>query len=141
MLYELSHYNVVHYCRTSRVGRGLSIFVHQSLQFFVREDLFIGIPSCKLFSGKTVLIGCFYWPPGTDIGSFIDVLASTLDLINNEDNICFLLGDFNNLFKSENHSLTLDFLNTLYSSYLQPLIYKPTRVTSSSDTFFNIFFE
>ena len=39
-------------------------------------------------------------------------------------NICFL--------KSENHKLTSDFIDTIYSYGVFPLISKPTRVTSTS---------
>ena len=69
------------------------------------------------------------------------MLASTLDLVNIERKLCFLLGDFNlDLLKSETHARTLDFLNILYSSSFYPLIYKPTRVTKSSATLIdNIF--
>jgi hypothetical protein len=63
-----------------------------------------------------VVIGCIYRPPNSDIGSFIDILASTLDLINNEDEMCFLLGTYIiHVCNSENHSLTSDFLKILYT--------------------------
>lgn len=53
----------------------------------------------------------------------------------------FLLGDFNiNLLNSDNHLLTSEFLDVLYSNSLFPLINKPTRVHLNSATLIdNIF--
>ena len=62
-------------------------------------------------------------------------MASTLDRITKEGKMCYILGDYNiNLFKSETHSPTQDFLNNLYSNYFYPIIHKPTRVTDRSAT-------
>ena len=56
-------------------------------------------------------------------------------LINNEDKLCYIFGDFNiNLFKNKLDSLTGDFLNILYSSYFFPLIHKSTQVKENSAT-------
>ena len=62
-------------------------------------------------------------------------MASALDQITREGKMCYILGDYNiNLFKSETHSPTQDFLNNLYSNYFYPIIHKPTRVTDRSAT-------
>ena len=63
------------------------------------------------------------------IKDFNESLSNSLDLINNEDKLCYILGDFNiNPFNYKSDPLTGDFLNILYSSYFYPLIYKSTRV-------------
>lgn len=153
MFYDIPLYKAVHNYRSLRVGGGVSIYAHNSLQYCVREDLapplknidvealFIEITSCSFFGGRNVIIGCVYRPPDIDIGCFNDMLASTLDMINMERKQCFLLGDFNlDLLKSETQARTSDFLNILFSSSFYPLIYKPTRVTKSSATLIdNIF--
>lgn len=102
MLYDLPLYKAVHRYRTQGAGGGVSIYVHNSLQFCVREDLalalrsidaealFTEITSCSLFGGRNVIVGCVYRPPDTDIGGFNDVLASTLAMINLERQLCFL---------------------------------------------------
>lgn len=47
----------------------------------------------------------------------------------------YILWDYNiNLFKSETHSLTQDFLNNLHSNYFYPIIHKLTRVIDRSAT-------
>lgn len=82
-----------------------------------------------------MIIGCIYRPPDTDINSFNDVFAASLDVINKEGKLCFLHGDFNiNLVNGENHSPTADFINVLFSSYFYPVITKPTSVTHNSAT-------
>ena len=55
---------------------------------------------------------------------------------------CVILGDFNfDLLKFESHPGTNDFLSTLVSSYFQPQILRPTRITDHSATpIDNIFF-
>jgi len=57
-------------------------------------------------------------------------------------NKCVILGDFNlDLLKFETHSGTNDFLNILVSSYFQPQILQPTRITDNSATIIDkIFF-
>ena len=153
MLYDIPLYKAVHCCRPRRTGGGVSIYVHTSLQFCVREDLahelknidvealFIEITSCSFFSGRNVIIGCVYRPPDTDSVSFNDTLGTILEMINTERKLCFLLGDFNlDLFKCETQARTSDFLNILFSCSFYPLINKPTRVTKSSATLIdNIF--
>lgn len=151
--FDIPNYHSLHHCRTGRGGGGVSIYVHHELQVKPRDDLvlnsescdveslFLEIPSCDVFAGKCVIIGCIYKPPDANIEYFNSSLACVLNKINREGKVCFLLGDFNiNLFHSESHSLTADFLNMLYTNSLYPLITKPTRVTASSATLIdNIF--
>ena len=86
-------------------------------------------------NNKNLVIGGVYRPPDTDIICFNNSLTISLELINKEKKMCHILGDFNiNLFKSETHSPTEDFLNQLYSSYFYPTISKPTRITDKSAT-------
>ena len=62
-------------------------------------------------------------------------MTNTLELINKEGKMAYILGDYNlDLFKSKTHSPTLDFLNNLYSNYFYPIITVPTRVTEKSAT-------
>ena len=78
VIYDIPPYNAVHHWRTLRVGGDVSIFVHKSLQFLLRqhitltsdnsddESLFIEITSFSSLGGKEVVIGCDYQPPDTD---------------------------------------------------------------------------
>lgn len=143
-LYNLSHYNAIHSCREMKRGGGVSLYVSDSFNYILRKDLsndfnltlveslFIEIPSCCLFKGKSIVIGCIYRPPASDINTFIDALDSTLDIISKEHKLCLLHGDFNLNILHADHTATHDFLNTLYSVNFYPLITKPTRVTTHS---------
>ena len=58
-----------------------------------------------------------------------------LSKISKENNICYLMGDFNsNLMNHQSHSVTGEFLDALYSNVFFPLITRPTRITSHSAT-------
>lgn len=82
-----------------------------------------------------IIFYCVYRPPDTDLNNFNESMANTLVQISKEGKMCYILGDYNiNLFKSETHSPTQDFLNVLYSNYFYPIIHKPTRVAARSAT-------
>ena len=116
-LYDLSNYNAIHYHIELRVGGGGSLFLHKDIQFIHRDDLMIQsesvivesifvIPSVPILV-ENVIIGCVYRPPDTDIDNFSGALSITLDLINKEGKLCYLLGDYNiNLFMNEQHTQT-----------------------------------
>ena len=69
-------------------------------------------------------------------------INTVIEKIHYENKYCVILGDFNlDLLKFETHSGTNDFLNILVSSYFQPQILQPTRITDNSATLIdNIFF-
>ena len=55
--------------------------------------------------------------------------------ISKENELLFIMGDFNvNLLNYESHNDTNDFINTMISHCLLPLILHPTRVTDHSAT-------
>lgn len=74
----------------------------------ITESIFIEIPSCQQFNGDSILIGCIYRPPDSDINPFIDAFYSTLEKINKEGKICFLLVDNMNMLKCD-LTQTVDF--------------------------------
>lgn len=97
------------------------------------ESIFIEITLSR--SDKKIIIGCVYRPPDADIAHFNDSMTHTLELINKEGKMAYILGDYNiDLLKCVTNSLTLDFLNNLYSNYFFPIITEPTRVTDKSAT-------
>lgn len=98
------------------------------------EAVFIEMFKCGCFGGQTAIIGCIYRPPDNDIDIFNEALSSMLEIMSDKNRTCVLLGEFNiNLLKHESNS-SIEFLNTLYSYYFDPLIDKPTRITCSSAT-------
>ena len=149
--YGLHGYNSEHKYRRSRGGGGVSIFVENSIEYFVREDLcyqndnietlFIEIDKDQIGKDKNVLIGVIYRPPDTDIKSFNTSISEILSTIKNENKLTYFLGDFNiNLLNIEKHQDSQEFVDMMYSQTLFPNITKPTRVTMKSATLIdNIF--
>ena len=67
-------------------------------------------------------------------------LNKLLENISKEQKSIFLLGDFNvNLFNYNEHNQINEFLDSLASNSFIPLILKPTRITSHSNTLSNTF--
>ena len=86
-LFDIPNYNAFHHCRTAKSGGGVSIYLHNDFQFKLRDDLalnfeccdveslFLEIPSCDIFDGKCVVIGCIYKPPDSNIEQFQSCLC------------------------------------------------------------------
>ena len=91
---------------------------------------------CKF--NKNIIVAVIYRPPDTDnFTTELDKLITTITLAKNKN--IFLAGFNINLFKTDNPQLTKHFLKMM-SNHLLPLIWHPTRVTSTSATLIdNIF--
>ena len=62
-------------------------------------------------------------------------MSDILNTIQRENKLCYFMGDYNlDLLKHEEHKLTSEFIDILYSYSVFPLITKPTRVTSETAT-------
>ena len=127
---------------------GCALYVNSQLDHHVRNDLsaleeeyetlWVEINNHK---AKNFLCCCLYRHPSSDLSSFINYLTSTLQKVQKENKVLFIMGDFNiNLFNYDSHTETNDFLNLMISHYLLPHILHPTRVTNHSATIIdNIF--
>ena len=149
--YGMDGYKEEHLYRSERMGGGVSLYVMNGIEYFVRNDmsiidehlesLFIEVDKSCLSNENNSLIGVIYRPPNTDIDIFINHLMTILDKIKLENKSCHLMGDFNiNLLNAESHSKTGNFLDILASYSLMPNITKPTRATEETSTLIdNIF--
>ena len=73
-------------------------------------------------------MGVIYRPPNSDVEQFTSLLSGVLDMVNMENKLCYLLGDYNiNLSNIDKHTSSLDFIENLYSYEYVPFINKPTR--------------
>ena len=69
-------------------------------------------------------------------------LNKLLENISREQKSIFLLGDFNvNLLNYNEHNQTNEFLNSLASNSFIPLIFKPNKITSYSNTLIDKYFQ
>ncbi len=144
---NLPGYNF-HYTASNSAAGGVGIYVKSNLKANVRNDLsfsnddfetiWIEIENSK---AKNVLCCCAYRHPSTDISAFSDHLQEKLSMIENENKLTFIMGDFNiNLMNYDNHAQTNDFINLMFSHHLQPSVLHPTRITDTTSTLIdNIF--
>jgi hypothetical protein len=135
--------------RPKKKGGGVGFYVYKQLKFKSRNDLtknlediietkFIEITNNN---GKSIIIGVIYRPPNSNFDQFQNTLNTILGKIDQENKLCYLMGDFNvDLFKSESCDYVNEFLEQLFTSSFLPLINKATRITSHTATLIdNIF--
>lgn len=148
--YTMQGYNHEYEYRKSKKGGGVSMFIAKETEYTLRSDLvlsnsvesvFIELDKGIVDCNRKVVMGCIYRPPDTNLQEFLVDLNSLLNKLSHENKSVYLMGDFNiNLLNSNSHSLTADFIETLFSYFYIPLINKPTRVKENSATIIdNIF--
>ena len=99
------------------------------------ESVFIEIDSTYFGTSSNVVIGIVYRMPDSSVEVFNERITDIMNVIHREKKMCYLLGDLNiGLFKCDDHKPTSNFLDTMYSYNMFPLIVKPTRVTEKSAT-------
>ena len=102
------YHKLITRCREGKSGRrgGVGIFINESIDYKVREDLTVFIPNVyeSLFvetlpkGGKHTIIGVIYRPntfPLADVDVFTTTLLDVLDQINAENKKCVVMGDMN----------------------------------------------
>ena len=93
------------------------------------------------FIDKHMMLTIVYRPPNSDIQLFNDYISDLISKLKIENKTSYFMGDFNiDLLEINNHLLSAEFIETMYSSMLFPFITKPTRVKGPSATLIdNIF--
>ena len=129
----------------------MSLYVKNDVSYIVRHDIsifndvletkFIEIDKDCVDADRNVIVGVIYRPPCGHVEDFTAQLGEILEQITKEKKVSYLLGDYNiNLFNSERHVPTSDFLECMFSNEYISLINKPTRDTGNSATLIdNIF--
>ncbi|CAH3040926.1 unnamed protein product, partial [Porites lobata] len=113
---DINGFKFLHKYRQNRTGGGVGLYISNDLEFKLREDL-------SLHNVDTVE------------SLFIELIRPREKKKNFENKICFLMGDFNiNLINYQNHHLTGQFLDGMYSNMFFPLITRPSRITSHTAT-------
>ena len=142
---KLPDYKCEHMYRPHKAGGGVSLYIANDIDDFLRKDLnrmnnciesvFIEIK--KEHINYDVIIGNIYRPPRGDVEEFTDLLSMNKCA----SNYVLHHGGFNiNLLNIDNHPVSSEFLETMFSYSLIPLINKPTMVRETSATIIdNIF--
>ncbi|XP_057312179.1 uncharacterized protein LOC130653679 [Hydractinia symbiolongicarpus] len=147
----LKGYRGFHNLSSSNAG-GTSLYISNSLTVVVRSDLsnllFLESKLESTFveildnNRKNTIVGCIYKHPNMPIPEFINLyLKPFFEVAIKQKQKLILMGDFNiDLLKCESNHLVDDFLDELYSNFLQPSITIPTRISNTSKTLIdNIF--
>jgi len=121
-----------HWSRTSSVGGGVGLYIHNDYVWKQRDDLVLDGPDFECIfvelTDPSVIIGCIglYRKPYTDIKTFNISLDKLLTIINIEKKIGYILGDFNiNILKSDVHVDTCSFVDCLFSNMFLPIVTCP----------------
>lgn len=76
-----------------------------------------------------------------NLNGFSDKISELFSKVKHENKIKYLMGDFNiNILDSDSNLHMVNFIETMYSYSMFPLIIKPARVTNTTATLIdNIF--
>jgi len=130
---------------TESMAGGTSLFICKSYMSIRRTDLeksmylakslestFCEIP---IKNQPNVIVGTIYKHPLMPVTEFsTKYLVNLLDKISKEGKLLVLLGDFNINLMQHKDPRILEFIDTLGSYLITPLINKPTRISSTSKT-------
>lgn len=134
----LEDYKHIFRCREGRGGGGVSLLINSSLHYKERcdfEKFFDSSSEVVAVEIKLAIIVCIYRLPNCDLSAFITDISNALDIISNERENCYIMGDFNiNIENSQGNMLIKEFTDTMYSYSFNPMISVPTRVTNTSAT-------
>ena len=117
---DLPGYKAEYIYRHTKVGGGVALYIIDNIAYHARLDItklndyidcqFIEIHKDSIAYGKDIIVGVIYRPPSSDINKFIDEISNILDILNNENKLCNIMGDFNiNLFNHEVNAPTCNF--------------------------------
>ena len=103
------------------------------------ESIFIELVCPK---SSNIIVGCTYKHPSLQVNNFANIILSLLEKLNKENSKKnFLHGDFNiDLLQYETSEPCNNFVDTLSSNFLSPLILLPTRISNSFSTLINNIF-
>ena len=145
--YNIPNYNMEQDFRYHKRGGGVCLYLHNMLQYRLRDDLKIGndpesINSIFIELDKTstgtkhsIIIGCVYRPPWAKLDHFNELLNIMLESLHRNECL-YLLGDFNvDLSHDVTTNLEVEEFKSIFSTHhCFPLICNPTREVKSSRT-------
>ena len=144
-LVNIPGYILVNNNRNTKKGGGTAVLVKEGIPFITRSDItqfyeqelestYIEITAKN---GKHFIIGSLYQAPNTNPSRLIDHISEINSKRKSESGMKeLILGMDHNmdLLKSELHTQTRKFLETLHDENLLPAIMRPSRITQTSAT-------
>ena len=140
--FELNNYTSIHQPREVNAGGGVSIYIHNSINFVLRNDLCVNETDCESLcielvnnTERNTIINTTYRPPSRNLKKFKTHLKTFLNKIHKLKKHIYLVGDFNiNLINYASNNNAKNFINTLLQNNFIPTINKSTRITNRSST-------
>ena len=141
---NLENYTFKSNCRKSCKGGGVGLYLHDSLQYKVREDL--TIMDEKVFESffietlnleEPIIFGTIYRSPKQEndaVSSFLNHLDKCLKIIDESNKPCFIQGDLNFNLIDTNDTNIASFKENMFDYSFYSLINKPTRITDKTAT-------
>ena len=137
--YIIPNYNIGKDIRVNNRGCGISLYIHGSLQYKLRNDLKIGndpetinsvfveVDKNTTDTKRNLIIRCIYRPPWVDLSDYNSCMTNTLALLQCENKYIFLLGDYNvDISPVPKHNLaTEEFKNILSSEHFSLSLISP----------------
>ena len=128
-LYDLETYTSVNKFKNTKRGGGVSVYLNQNITYHIRNDLeyfdsemesiAVEIDKEVLKTNSNVIKGLIHRMSKTSVEIFDDILNTA----EREQKICYSMGDLNiDLFKTEEHRQTSNYLDIMHSLSFFPLI-------------------
>ena len=137
---QLKNYTFIHNDSNTNAG-GVGIYINNSFNFQIRPDL--ELKHCEtesLWASITInqkmkiTIGIIYKHPKCQIPAFSEKLSEILALVSNENQKCYITGDFNINLNLENQNATKKYSQMIKSFNYHNVVKYPTRITNKSAT-------
>ena len=141
-LYQIPNYIPIHQIRKGSKGGGVSIYIHKTLNYKLRNDISICHPDIEALSieiikenKKNLIITGLYRPPRGDEKNFRKEYKKLIENKNVINKQKYLIGDINlNSLDYETKKSVKKFFNFSFKNSIFPIITRPTRVTRTTIT-------
>ena len=124
---------------------GCGFYIQNEIKYKIRNDLNISFGNeenefqcfwVEIINEKNpnIIVGVHYrYSKKNSNNSFLDKLKTNLEKIKNNNKIIEVTGDFNyDILKYKYNSIINEFINLMYSHFLQPCILEPTRIINNN---------
>ena len=139
-LYELPNYTSIHQVRKQNRGGGVSMYIHQSTEFKIRNDLSINFDNVGSISAellfenrKNTTFNVLSRQPKGQIEPFEKFSKETFSRIKSSKNQFHVAG-YLNVLDYEICKKEQEFLNIIYENAMKPIIIKLTMVNNKTAT-------
>ena len=140
-LFNIEGYSFVSRHRTQMKGGGVCIYIRNTFNFTIRDDLSVfheGIFESVFIEvttkSKSIILGEIYRTPSSNKAETIQIFENIFDKLSAENKDIILATDQNIDYLDIENTHVQNLINISFASGILPSITKPTRVTTNSAT-------